>query len=1059
MRFIVFVSILFSIIVAPPYVSSDNIADSTQTALETQTHESYPIPTANSNLENNIPETLSEQNMVDFHSADSTTLDSPVMDNSIVQSPMSENVASINVDAKRDEVQSMPTASIVNETHEDIFRAPYTSVTVDNGATDDNRNFTATATTSVYLYASPNVSADIPNDFASTDGTNESQLIVDKGLTVDEDDGVDVRVLENIMAKAVEVALGDTESALSKISETTEDFLNQSGPHDEVIQNPVPPRFTQSNISEAKSVKSNLSETELVDTILTGLNFSEIQPAPDGPSDFIKHPANEGQIIAEFDRTNVDNEEMDSDSSVVISSDVNSSVETLGQFSTQRPHTTYTTNANTMSESQDMENVYDEVIDMKDSEVAKATQNATSPETMNGTFPLSNALPKATQSIPVSRYSKKEERFNHASFDCGALILSSNPGASSATSILVKSKDQYMLNRCKNIAKGETAKSSSGANYVIIELCDTIKIDTLVLANFEYFSSTFKEFNVYIAEQYPPKRSSGSRGWLPLGSFVASNVREFQYFKVIDPLIFTRYLKIEFLSYHGFEYYCPLTQVKVFGKTEIEEFREEEELIAAELAKDEEVIRAVARLAVKEIEAVAPCPGEGCNLEAANGKDLSPFQAANVSHPGNGVAREEIAGAAQTQTPEQKSDERIAYNLSADYFQLFMEKEQLNSSTDSSSKEDVPQTAAPIPTTMAGTSQESIFKTMAKRIALLERNSSLSFKFIEEQSHGYHAAFQRLESARVESNRNTLGECNKTITRVVRDLAKDYETAWTLLLRDLEKQRRVSEDRVKELEKSLEKLSERMTRQIFYDAVMVILLVLLLIRIFTPANTLETPLVTPHVLRKSFPPYFRRNSPASDHSGNHEVPNIESAFAGHGNLHESFGPLLDNDDDHLERVPNEDSEDLSSPDDNFYAKERIVESLAPEDQVSHEREQMQDGPSTRQAVTLDVAKLRETSSPVPYSAESLKSETSKSVRLNTGSALPKSKESWLSSSAVRSMSATPSLATGFSVSVGGTSHNALSLKKKRRRRSLAGLRLQSQSESIQMNAQQERPQE
>jgi hypothetical protein len=44
---------------------------------------------------------------------------------------------------------------------------------------------------------------------------------------------------------------------------------------------------------------------------------------------------------------------------------------------------------------------------------------------------------------------KKSNRFNHANFDCGSLILATNKEAEGATNILVKSKDQYMLNQCR----------------------------------------------------------------------------------------------------------------------------------------------------------------------------------------------------------------------------------------------------------------------------------------------------------------------------------------------------------------------------------------------------------------------------------------------------------------------------------------------------------------------------------------------------------------------------------------------------------------------------------
>jgi hypothetical protein len=143
-----------------------------------------------------------------------------------------------------------------------------------------------------------------------------------------------------------------------------------------------------------------------------------------------------------------------------------------------------------------------------------ATSTIASTGTLLATFAASTTTslnPTVTLASKVP--SNVKDRFNHASFDCGALILSSNREASSATSILLKNKDQYMLNRCDVPKK-----------FVDVELCDTILVDGIVLANFEYFASTFKELSISVAERYPPKEG----GWLLLGNFTANNFRDIQ---------------------------------------------------------------------------------------------------------------------------------------------------------------------------------------------------------------------------------------------------------------------------------------------------------------------------------------------------------------------------------------------------------------------------------------------------------------------------------------------------------------------------------------------------
>ncbi|CAO3587385.1 unnamed protein product [Absidia cylindrospora] len=140
-----------------------------------------------------------------------------------------------------------------------------------------------------------------------------------------------------------------------------------------------------------------------------------------------------------------------------------------------------------------------------------------------------------------------KERFNYAWTICAATVRDVNKEARGAQSILFESKDQYLLNKC------------SADKFVIINLCEEILIDTIVLANFEFFSSTFKDFRVYVANTYPTKE------WQLLGQWQARNTRDLQVFKVQDSIGWFEYVKIEFLTHYGNEYYCPLSLVRVHG--------------------------------------------------------------------------------------------------------------------------------------------------------------------------------------------------------------------------------------------------------------------------------------------------------------------------------------------------------------------------------------------------------------------------------------------------------------------------------------------------------------
>ncbi|PHH49527.1 Uncharacterized protein slp1 [Ceratocystis fimbriata CBS 114723] len=154
-----------------------------------------------------------------------------------------------------------------------------------------------------------------------------------------------------------------------------------------------------------------------------------------------------------------------------------------------------------------------------------------------------------------------KERFSYASFDSGATVLKTTPGAKNAKAILRENKDSYLLLECAIKNK-----------FVIIELSDDILVDTVVIANFEFFSSMVRRFRVSASDRFPVK----SEKWVDLGSFEARNSRDIQAFLVENPRIYARYIRIEFLSHYGTEYYCPISLVRIHGTTMIESWKETE---------------------------------------------------------------------------------------------------------------------------------------------------------------------------------------------------------------------------------------------------------------------------------------------------------------------------------------------------------------------------------------------------------------------------------------------------------------------------------------------------
>ncbi|XP_046692439.1 SUN domain-containing ossification factor isoform X2 [Silurus meridionalis] len=168
----------------------------------------------------------------------------------------------------------------------------------------------------------------------------------------------------------------------------------------------------------------------------------------------------------------------------------------------------------------------------------------------------SNGIPHTVKKI------QKNFKNNYASVECGAKILAANNEAKSTSAILMENMDLYMLNPCSNKI------------WFVIELCEPIQVKQLDIANFELFSSTPKDFLVSISDRYPTNK------WVKLGTFHARDERTVQSFPLDEQLyakyvkMFIKYIKVELLSHFGSEHFCPLSLIRVFGTSMVEEYDE-----------------------------------------------------------------------------------------------------------------------------------------------------------------------------------------------------------------------------------------------------------------------------------------------------------------------------------------------------------------------------------------------------------------------------------------------------------------------------------------------------
>lgn len=148
--------------------------------------------------------------------------------------------------------------------------------------------------------------------------------------------------------------------------------------------------------------------------------------------------------------------------------------------------------------------------------------------------------------------SDRLESKNYASSEC-AKVLETNPDAKKASNIINEMKDDYMLNPCKTKI------------WFVIELCETIQATHIEIANYELFSSTPKEFTVYFSDIYP------AIDWKLVGQFTASDSRTLQAFN-LNQVGFGKFIRVELHSHYGNEHYCPISQVKVYGASMVEEY-------------------------------------------------------------------------------------------------------------------------------------------------------------------------------------------------------------------------------------------------------------------------------------------------------------------------------------------------------------------------------------------------------------------------------------------------------------------------------------------------------
>ncbi|KAH7037816.1 UNC-like C-terminal-domain-containing protein [Microdochium trichocladiopsis] len=406
-----------------------------------------------------------------------------------------------------------------------------------------------------------------------------------------------------------------------------------------------------------------------------------------------------------------------------------------------------------------------------------------------------------------------KERFSYSSFDAGATVLKTSPGTKNPSAILLENKDSYMLLECATENK-----------FFIVELSDDILVDTIVLANYEFFSSMIRSFRVSVSDRYPVKQDK----WKVLGTFQARNARDIQPFLVEHPQDWARYLRVEILSHWGNEYYCPLSLLRVHGTRMMDAWKDldtadidgddettstptieedsqdpvDVEVVNEVVAEEVEVVNEVVAEEVEvprseqDTEPVAsplPVPGKPSTLRdqtTSNSYESSPTtsittgknssgsvteQATTTSHGQGSVSKGSPSGSTVSKASSPRSQPKSGSSPSASATQR----------SKASSSGGAP-AASP-------TVQDSFFKAMTKRLQVLESNTTLSMQYIESQSRFLQEALAKLEKRQVAKVDQFLNTLNNTVLNELREVRVQYDEIWQSTVIALETQREQAE--------------------------------------------------------------------------------------------------------------------------------------------------------------------------------------------------------------------------------------------------------------------------
>ncbi|CVL01961.1 uncharacterized protein FMAN_08085 [Fusarium mangiferae] len=464
-----------------------------------------------------------------------------------------------------------------------------------------------------------------------------------------------------------------------------------------------------------------------------------------------------------------------------------------------------------------------------------------------------------------------KERFSYSSFDAGATILKTSPGARNAKAILVENKDSYLLFEC-----------SAKEKWFIVELSDDVYIDTVVLANFEFFSSMIQTFTVSVSDRYPVKRDE----WKQIGVFQAENSRAIQPFLVENAQIFSKYVRIDYLTHYGKQYYCPVSLLRIHGSRFFAAFNEDrnEDTNEAEEAKVTPQALPSGEEPAKPQELESPPePAKPssmglmpfCEVNTASQLLFEPlFCSASLNRTTQQISSPSSSAEVTSAAPTTNSpDERAQKGTSTPHIPRSehpaSEEPTASSSSTTASPSATPAvsptspssisssnvespsnsttsaagtktTATPSSSTSSSTQkpspantvnakkgstgtasgspasptvQEGFFKSISKRLTIVETNLTLSLKYVEDQARHMSETLHRTEQKQLSKTTLFLENLNKTVLAELRSVREQYDQIWQSTVLALESQREQSNREIVALSARLNLLADEVVFQ------------------------------------------------------------------------------------------------------------------------------------------------------------------------------------------------------------------------------------------------------